>query len=373
MRLHSGGYGRLLGIATLLLASQGCYIARAAVEEARILRARRPIAEVLADPSFSEAVKSKLRLVVDARRFARDSLGLDPGKSFTAYADIGRDTLVLVLSAARRDSLVGYSWRYPVVGRLPYRGFFDLREAEAAARELEARGYDTYLRTADAFSTLGWFDDPLLSTTLRHDSLNVANTVIHEITHSTFFLKGQGVFNESFASFVGARGAERFFRSRGSVAAAAMADASWRDEKVLSAFWLSLSRSLDSAFAANPGGRERRLAARDSVYARARRALVDSIAPLLRTISPRYAERVPLNNAYVLARAVYASELELFDEVYWREERDLRLAIARVIQLAGSSPAAPFDAVRAWVAAASGPTPQGARPLRPGRPDRPPP
>lgn len=372
MRLLSGGYGRLLGIATLLVTSQGCYIARAAVEEARILRARRPIADVLADPSLSDPVKRKLRLVVDARRFAQDSLGLDPGNSFTAYADIGRDTLVLVLSAARRDSLVGYSWRYPVVGRLPYRGFFDLADAQKAARDLEARGYDTYLRTADAFSTLGWFDDPLLSTTLRHDSLNVANTVIHEITHSTFFPEGQGVFNESFASFVGARGAEHFFRSRGSAATAAMADASWQDEKVLSAFWRSLSRSLDSAFAANPGSRERRLAARDSVYAHARRALIDSVAPLLRTISPRYAERVPLNNAYVLARAVYASELALFDEVFQREERDLRVAIARVIQLASSSKDAPFEAVRSWVDAARG-TETEARPRRTGAAAKPPP
>ena len=344
----------MLGFATLLFASQGCYIARAAVEEARILRARRPIGDALADPSLSHAVKQKLELVVEARRYARDSLGLDPGNSFTSYADIGRDTLVLVLSAARRDSLVGYSWRYPVVGRLPYRGFFDLDDALRARRELEARGYDTYLRTADAFSTLGWFDDPLLSTTLRHDSIDVVNTVIHEITHTTYFAKGQGVFNESFASFVGSRGAEHFFRSRGSTEAAAMADASWQDDKVLSAFWRSLSRSLDSTFAAH-SSRDRRLSARDTVYARARRVLIDSIAPRLRTIGPWYAERVPLNNAYVLARSVYASELELFDQVYRREEKDLRVAIARIIRLAKGSKESPFGPIRAWVEAAGPP------------------
>lgn len=343
---------RLLALTAVLIATQGCYLARAAVEEAKILRARRPIAELLADPAVSAPVKAKLRLVVGARRFAVDSLGLDPDNSFTSYADIGRDTLVLVLSAARRDSLVGYTWRYPVVGRLPYRGFFDLDDAVDARRELEARGYDTYLRTADAFSTLGWFDDPLLSTTLRHDSIDVVNTVIHEITHSTFFLKGEGVFNESFASFVGSRGAEHFFRSRGSARAASLADASWQDDKVLSAFWSSLSRSLDSAFAAH-STRERRLLARDTVYAHARRALIDSVGPRLRTIGPAYAERVPLNNAYVLARAVYASELELFDDVYRREEQDLRVAIARIIQLANRSKESPFAAIRSWVDAAA--------------------
>lgn len=340
---------RGLTLVALLGVTQGCYLARAAVEEARILAGRRPIRELIADPSVADSVKDKLRLVLAARRFAADSLGLDPGESFTSYTDIGRDTLVLVLSAARRDSLVGYSWRYPVVGRLPYRGFFELSDALEARRELEARGYDTYLRTSDAFSTLGWFDDPLLSTTLRHDTLDLVNTVIHEITHSTYFPKGQAVFNESFASFVGARGAERFFRSRGSTEAAAMSDAAWRDQKVLSAFWASLSRSLDSAFAAHPGSRERRLLARDTVYANARLALVDSVGPLLRTIGPWYAQRVPLNNAYVLARVVYAKELALFDEIYWAEERDLRATIQRVLGLAKSSPADPFAAIRAWL------------------------
>lgn len=342
---------RVLALVMLLGVSQGCYLARAAVEEARILAGRKPIVELVRDPSVADSVKLKLRLVLAARQFAAESLGLDPGESFTTFSDIGRDTLVLVLSAARRDSLAGYSWRYPVVGRLPYRGFFELSDALDARRELEAKGYDTYLRTSDAFSTLGWFEDPLLSTTLRHDSLSLVNTVIHEITHTTYFPKGQAVFNESFASFVGARGAERFFRSRGSVEAANMTDASWRDQKVLSAFWASLSRSLDSAFAAHPGSRERRLLARDTVYAEARRTLVDSVGPLLRTIGPWYAERVPLNNAYVLARVVYAKELALFDEIYWAEERNLRATIDRVLRLARSSPADPFAAIRAWVQA----------------------
>lgn len=342
---------RAAAVLALLTVAQGCYLARAAYEEARILAGRKPIAKLVSDPTVADSVRQKLQLVLDARRYAADSLGLKPGGSFTTFTDIGRDTLVLVLSAARRDSLAGYSWRYPVVGRLPYRGFFDHADALAARNELEAKGYDTYLRTADAFSTLGWFDDPLLSTTLRHDSIDVANTVIHEITHSTYFAKGQAVFNESFASFVGARGAQHFFRARGSVATAAMADAGWHDQKILSAFWASLSRSLDSAFSAHPGSRERRLLARDTVYAQARRTLVDSVAPTLRTISPRYAERVPLNNAYLLARVVYAKELALFDRIYQIEDRNLRAAIARVIRLAESSPDDPFRAVREWLSA----------------------
>lgn len=358
---------RSLAVIAILGLTQGCYLARAAIEEARILAARRPIAELIDEPGLDDSTRRKLRLVVAARRFAADSLGLDPGKSFTAFSDIGRDTLVLVLSAARRDSLAGHTWRYPVVGKLPYRGFFELSDALDARRDLEAKGYDTYLRTSDAFSTLGWFDDPLLSTTLRHDSLSLVNTVIHEITHSTFFPKGQAIFNESFASFVGARGAERFFRSRGSEEAAAMTDASWRDQKVLSAFWGSLSRSLDSAFSAHPGSRERRLLARDTVYARARAALKDSVGAQLRTIGPWYADRVPLNNAYVLARVVYAKELAMFDDVYWAEDRDLRATIATVLRLVKTSPSDPFGAISAWITAARQPASTARPAMNPAR------
>ncbi|MEO7648535.1 MAG: aminopeptidase, partial [Gemmatimonadaceae bacterium] len=125
-----------LALVALLGSTQGCYLTRAAIEEARILAARRPIKELVDDPAVVDSVKDKLRLVLATRRFAADSLGLNPGGSFTTFSDIGRDTLVLVLSAARRDSLAGYSWWYPVVGRLPYRGFFELSDALDARREL---------------------------------------------------------------------------------------------------------------------------------------------------------------------------------------------------------------------------------------------
>jgi len=331
----------------LLLPLSGCYFARAAWEEARILAARKPIERLLDDATLPDSLRAKLALVRDARTFALSALALKPGDSFTSYADIGRDTLLLVLSAARRDTLVGREWTFPIVGRFPYKGFFDFAAARREAGRLEREGLDVYLRPSDAFSTLGWFNDPLLSTTARRDSIDLAITVFHELTHNTLFVKGRGDFNESFASFVGARGAVEFFRARGSAAAARVAEARWADEQLLAEFWRSLAFSLDSALIAHPPG-ERRMMARDSVYLRARGELVREIGPRLRTVHQRFGERVLLNNASVLARRVYGRGFDTLEAVYACEGRALSSTIRRVSALVEAS-GDPFLALAAWI------------------------
>jgi predicted aminopeptidase len=169
------------------------------------------------------------------------------------------------------------------------------------------------------------------------------------VTHNTFYASGQAVFNESFANFVGARGAAWFFRSRGAEKAAAETEAQWEDEKLLAAFWTSLSQTIDSAFDAHPDNRDARLAVRDTLYGRAREHLVRDIGPQLRTISPRYVERVRLDNAALLARRIYLTDLDLFDSVYVREGRDLKRSMRRIIALARAEPKDPYRALRNWV------------------------
>ena len=336
-------------ILLIFSAPTACYLSRGAWEEAKILSRRKPITEIVADRRTSESDREKLRVVLAARKYAQDSLKLKTKDSFTTFSRVDSDTLVLVLSAAYRDALKPYTWWFPIVGTVPYKGYFDFDAARAAERKFREDGFDTYLRPSDAFSTLGWFNDPLLNTSLRRDSIDLANTVIHELTHNTFYASGQAPFNESFAMFVGARGAAAFFRSRGSDSSAKILDARWEDDKVLAAFWAQLIRSLDSAYRAHPEDKAWRIAVRDTVYAAARAALIAEIAPKLKTINPRYAQRTPLDNASLLARRVYASDLQLFDDVYEREGKNLRHTIGRVISLAKAKPEDPFGAIRAWV------------------------
>lgn len=333
----------------VLFAPTACYLTRGAWEEAKIQSRSRDISDIVRDPGTSSTIRAKLRLVEGARGYARDSLGLRAGDSFTRYSQLDHDTLVLVLSGAYRDRLVPYTWWFPVVGRVPYKGFFDFGSARAARADLEARGFDTYLRPSDAFSTLGFLNDPLLNTTLRADSAELANTVIHELTHNTFYAAGQVAFNESFASFVGARGAAAFFRSRGDTAAARRVDDRWADDKLLGEFWAGLTRSLDSAFDAHPADSTARLRARAEVYARARRQLTDDVGPRLLTIPRSYATRVRLDNATVLAHRVYASGLDSFELLWLRENGDLRRTVKQVIALAKADPEHPFEALRRYV------------------------
>lgn len=340
MRVRWGGIlivvlSVLAGLALLTAATpMGRYLARGAAAEARILSRRQSIAKLAADSATPPAERAKLNLVLEARRFAVDSLGLPAKDAFTQYTKLDHDTLVLVLSGAYRDELRPVTWWFPVVGRVPYKGFFDFAEAKRAEAELRNEGYDTYLRPSPAFSTLGFFNDPLLSTTLGEDSLEIVNTVVHELTHNKFYAKGEAVFNESFANFVGARGAERFFASRGDTVNALRTAERWHDELLLADVWERTYHSLDSAYKAHPGDSLRavRYAARDTVYARTRRFLVDSVGPQLKTIDPRYAALVRLDNASLFARLIYATGLRGFEQEYEEEGRDIKRTLERIIR-----------------------------------------
>lgn len=353
--------GALVALALLYLVAMptGRYLLRAGWEEGRILARRRQIAEIVADSATDAKTRRKLQLVLDARRYAADSLGLATRRSFTLYTDIGRDTLVLVLSGAYRDRLVPYTWWFPIVGSVPYKGFFDFARAKKDAAALRERGFDTYVRPSPAFSTLGWFDDPLLNTSLRDDPVGLANTVAHELTHNTFYAPGQAPFNESFASFVGARASAQFLRARGDTALAHEADRRWVQEIRLAAFWSQLAHTLDSAYDAHPTDSSARVIARDTVYARARVELATVVAPAVGA-PPAWAGRVALDNASLLARLTYGRDLTVFDAVWEANGRDLRRTIARVIDVARSAPKDPFGALRASVAATASRVPAGA-------------
>jgi predicted aminopeptidase len=324
--------GFAAGAALLLIVSADArYIARAGIEEARLLLRRRAIAKLNADTTTPAALRQRLALVLAARAYAADSLGLAVGKTYTTYVDVGRDTLLLVLSGSRRDKLHEVTWTYPIVGVVPYKGFFNANRARREAERLDAQGLDVFLRTSGAFSTLGYFSDPLFSTAMSRDTMELVATVIHELAHNTLYVKSQTPFNESFASFVGYRGAEAFFRSRHDTVDAKRAAARWRDERTLDVFYAELARRLDSAYA-EPLSGERLEQVRNTLFGWARDQFRGAVGQSLETYDWRWFAQAPLNNAVIIAERLYRMNLNLFDEIYLQNNADIAETI-RAIQI----------------------------------------
>jgi predicted aminopeptidase len=344
----------MAGYGTAYVASDDVrYLTRAGFEETRILQARRPIADVVRDPGTKPPLRGELRLVLDTRDYAA-RLGLNAKQTYTTYADVGRDTLLLNLSAAPKDCICPYTWKYPIVGRIPYKGFFDVRAARREADQLAARGYDIYLRPAAAFSTLGWFNDPLLSTALTPDSVELASLVFHEIAHNSLYVRSATPFNESFAQLVGYRAAEHFFRDRGDSAAARRAADRWHDEIVLGEYYDSLVGRLNRFYATRPDS-----AALDSGRADAARwaraELEGPVGQQLRTYRiGRLAER-PINNAQLVGARIYRTHLDLFDRWYRQHDEDVGRSVAALKELmAGAEGDSAFARLRRAVSADSG-------------------
>jgi len=331
MLLFAAGAIPVLFLLGLLVSADVRYLVRAGWEEGRILLRRRPIAALAADSTLPRELRSRLELVLAARAFAIDSLRLAVGETYTTYVDVGRDTLLLVLSGSRKDRLQAHTWRYPIVGVVPYKGFFNPAAARRAAAELEAAGLDVYLRPSGAFSTLGYFSDPLFSTAMDGDSMELVATVLHELAHNTLYVKSQTPFNESFASFVGYRGAEAFFRSRGDTIDAAHARARWRDEQTLDVFYAELARRLDSAYA-GAKSTDAVEGARTALFGWARAQLTGPVGQSLETYDWRAFARSQLNNAVIIAQRLYRLDLNLFDEVYLQNNANLAETI-RAIQV----------------------------------------
>lgn len=330
----------LAALAVLAVAAgsaAGCsplYVLRAGWAEMQILRARRPIPEVIGDPATDEATRASLALALDARAFARDRLGLDVGDSYTTFTRLERDTLAMILSAAHRDRLVPVTWWFPVVGHVPYRGFFDLDDALEEQRELEGEGLDTYLRPTAAFSTLGWFSDPLLSTLLRYDDVDLVETIVHELSHNHLYLPGRTTFNESLATFIGRVGAIAFFceppHGVPDSVKCRRARLRWEDYVRFSRFLDGLVAELRDLYSDPAVDGEGKIERREEIFRRHLARFDAEVAPELRATSFRGFRDTPLNNATLLARIRYFHRLGDFQALLEAHGGDLRAAVAAI-------------------------------------------
>lgn len=208
--------GASLGLTALACALLGgCYLMQAASGQYRVLHARVPIDALIADPATDPQLRARLTEVHAAREFASSELGLPDNRSYRTYADIHREFVVWNVVAAPQFSLQPKHWCFPVVGCVAYRGYFHERQARALALNLEARGFDVVVEGVPAYSTLGKFADPVLSSMLRYGDDELAATIFHELAHQLIYVKNDSAFNEAFATTVEEVGLTRWLEHRG--------------------------------------------------------------------------------------------------------------------------------------------------------------
>jgi predicted aminopeptidase len=338
----------LVVLALVLPGLSGCspiYVMRAAYEEGKILWRREPIADYVQNPHVNDDTKEKLRLVLAVREYARHRLKMNVGGSYASLSYIDRPELSFILTAAPQTELKPYTWWFLVVGRMPYKGYFSRKDAEETAKRLQGQGYDTSIRPTAAFSTLGWFDDPLLSHLLRYDKVTLAEVIFHELFHNTLYIKGAGAFNESVANFVGARAAIDFFRDKFGANSAEHRRAleGWDEELEFSAFIERLAAELIALYAKevplDDKLREREKIFNDAKERWARRIEEEP------THRFRNFPKQPLNNAVMIHYMLYMKDLRLFDELYVLQGKDLARTI-KVIRETVAGAIEPFQAVR---------------------------
>lgn len=206
---------RILPGLLLLSALSGCHLSHLTTGQYDLLSRRQPITGVLADPRTGADLRRQLERVLEARAFAVRTLHLPDNDSYSDYADLERPYAVWNVFATPEFSMAGKTWCYPFSGCVAYRGYFDEARARDHAADLKADGWDVHVGGVPAYSTLGWFDDPVLNTMLYGDEDRLTETLFHELAHQQLYVEGDTAFNESFASFVGEEGLRQYRAARG--------------------------------------------------------------------------------------------------------------------------------------------------------------
>jgi predicted aminopeptidase len=340
---NSGGWSAFFPVLTaagLLLAGSGlfsgCYTLKQGGAMLGYLNRAVPLENLLEDTAEDGFVER----VHDIRRFAMEDLGLAESKNYTKYVEIDRSYLAAVVSASAKDSFTRHEWWFPVVGSVPYKGFFDPEDAKKERLKLEKKGLDVWIRGVDAFSTLGWFKDPLYSYMRDYPPERLADLIIHELLHATIFIKGQVQFNEERAEFIGSEGARLYMESRYGIESeeyrrmqnVEMDSAAFID------FIHELIAELDAVYKSG-ADRETILKNKETVIAAAAERFDNEYESRFQSENYRGFSGLPVNNAYLELYRLYYDKDNFFSGLYEKGGRDLRAFIAAAKKLNGSGAA----------------------------------
>lgn len=356
-----------LALAASWIITAGCgvdvsYLIPAAAGQLRLLRDAVPISQAIDNNNLTDEQVAKLRLIEDARTYARDVLALNIDNNFTRFYDSGGEPVAFNVSASRKDSFQPKLWQFPIVGTVPYLGYFDRSLAEKKRDELRQQNLDVFMYEIDAYSGIGVIPNLVLSPMLDRSDISLLDTVFHELLHSTVWRKNDTSFNESLATFYGRAGtlaylADRFPDRPELIDAATQ---SFEDSDRFTAFMLELYNALDAFYSSDLTSQEK-IAGREAVYQAGRERFVDEVLPLMnRPELYGWVADLPPNNAFMLSIRRYNFDLDIFEQVLAATGQDWP-ATRDVFRAAADQPD-PYAYLADWLA-----MPEGAVTARPAR------
>jgi predicted aminopeptidase len=313
----------------------GCYTLKQGTTMLGYLSRAVPLESLLenknggADDSEAEKNRRFVERIQDIRRYAKEELGLNLGKNYTRYVKIDRDYLAAVVSACAVDSFTRHEWKYPIVGAMPYKGFFRIEDARRERAKLEKKGLDVWIRGVDAFSTLGWFRDPLYSYMRDYPPGRLADLIIHESLHATVFVKGQSQFNEELAEFVGSEGARMYTESRYGADSAEYRNmlTAEEDNSRYVTFIQGLIRELNELYESEKS-REEKLIEKEKIIGAAKERFAADYESLFSGEGYRGFSELPVNNAYLELYRLYYAEDTYIANLFARSGKTLPEFIA---------------------------------------------
>lgn len=331
------GSGRRAGVAVLsalLVSLAGCsawsegpgYYWQSVAGHLAVMREARPIGALVEDPAVDAGLRDKLRSVVEIRRFASDALALPDNDSYTEYADLKRPFVLWNVFAAPELSIRLKESCFPVAGCVGYRGYYDRDDAERYAAKLRAEGYEAFVSGVPAYSTLGWFDDPVLNTFVHRPDAEVARLIFHELAHQVLYVKGDTTFNESFATAVEQVGIERWLAAREAATGDPALREAWQRYAARRADFLAMlgrHRAALEALYASPVPDDEKRAGKREVFAALRR---DYEGLKLKWGGFAGYDRwfaQPLGNAHLASVASYTERVPAFRALLARHDDDL--------------------------------------------------
>lgn len=323
----------LLLLSWMISGCQIGYIIESGYHQAQLLNRRVPLEKALQRQSLRPEEREKLKLAIEVRNFMDTELGLKVYGLYSSYVALDQDSVSYAVNASEKHQLKSYVWHFPLVGSVPYKAYFKKEKALAAAEDLKKKNYDVYVRGVSAYSTLGWFDDPILSSMLKMKDHSFINLLIHETVHTHLYIKNQSKFNERVASYLGMLGTEKYYEKiqRGDELGKTLAKEK-HDELLFSSFISKEIRELKAWYHENRDNPEL-LIQREKKFEDIKERFKTHLQPQLESQQYQWFGQAKINNAFLQLLNLYSSDFSDFETLAQHHRRDFKKVFSELKSL----------------------------------------